>query len=262
MFEDDNQSVFDKKKKSGHSALVAAVREPTSALERAGAESFGKLARVVAGGADVQSDAQRLLFFLASYGEGDRIGKYAFGSGELVGLKPVTRMTDAGPIVTSPATPPSEEARAGLGGMSGSRLSDAATYLTGRGWAKLTHDGEFGIDANFHEVVLTDQGRAAAQGVVRRAASAGGGLEGGGSPDLFGDGPAAPAIVAVERDQLSAMLARARIAYNVEHAPEGREAGDDRSNEGMTTIAIASGAEFTFDASGKLVGHSVQSKPR
>ncbi len=212
--------MFDKNKKpSGLNAIVAQVRESNAPL--------AKLQHVVATGADVQSDAQKLLFFLASYGEGDRVGKYAFESAELVGS------VDGG------AAGGYAEGLKELGGMTGSRLSDAGNYLAGKGYAKLTHDGEYGKECGFHEVALTDTGRAAAQGVVKRASGGGSGF------DLFGDmGPPA-AVVVAEREQLTAMLARARVGFSVASAEDTME------------VVLDKGVAFTFDAEGKLLGFSV-----
>lgn len=273
---DKKKSVFDTGNESGgQHALVKQVRDADASENQALAvqhAQVGKLAQVVASGADVRSDAQKLLYFLASYGEGDRIGKYAFSSGELVGLRATKRSSasvvgsgaDARWVETMEEVPGVEASVRDLA-LTGPRLSDAANYLKSLGWAKLTHDGEFGIDCNFHEVSLTDAGRAAAQGAVKRAGSRAkdGGSVGFDDLSPFAPlDPPAPAAERCDRDTFTAMLSNARIKYSVEHLSGGGGGDAGASDNGgdeeeMTTVEVGKGKhrfEFTFDCNGKLTG--------
>jgi hypothetical protein len=138
----DTDRVFSKEKARG----LATFQE--SRLERSRPRTA--LANVVARGEDIQSDANKLLFFLANYGEGDRVGRFMFQGPELVSELGI------------PAT----------------RLNDAVELMCSRGWAKTEKgvaerqkdDGSWVTDSSFrfYEVGLTPEGRHVAQrGVVR-----------------------------------------------------------------------------------------------
>lgn len=272
MANDTDEGIFGRKNKGGQGAIVKQVQQDNAALALAH-KQVGKLATLVASGNTVTADAQRLLLFLASYGDGERMGKYVFTSGELCGLPAAKKaagqskvkmqdpdMSPNDPLnvarerivddfVTVPASPPTDDGVAL--GLEGPKLNDAVKVLVSRAWAKTTDDGEFGIGCDFNELSLTEAGRMAAQGAVKKAGlKAGASFESfDGLPGLFdepgsvGFGGAAQA----ERDQLTSMLARAKIGFGVDHVED----------EGVSVVSIKgknARVEFTFNTDGQLEG--------
>lgn len=243
-----------------------------SALAQYVKEGAGKLAAVVASGKDVQMDAQRVMFFLSSYGEGDRLGRYVFSSMELVGrgeyehgVTDITYEKDpANPLgsgipketkrmVQVEAVGPSEEGQ--KLDMSGIRLRDAVHLLREQGWVETTSDGEFGQDCDFSTVKLTAKGREIALTAVKRHMKKGGAefddVGFAGMPDLFDlGGSFSGGAQQTDLAQQTAMLTRAKVAFNVEHSNDG-----DR-----TTILIDDKPAFVFDAEGALVNTGKDAK--
>lgn len=195
-------------------------------------EGFNKIGAVIASGASVPADARKLALMLASYGEGDRLGKYAFSSTELAGRPAATRKDAHDREYDEPAV-------VGSLGISGARLRDAVAFLKERGWAKTTEDGEFASGCDFHEVSLTATGRSTIQGRV----AAGDETLGMGMPSLDGPGggfedkPRAQS----DRDTMMAMYAKAKVNVTVTHG------------EGVTVLTV-NGLDHTFDEDGKLIG--------
>lgn len=267
-------------RKATGGALAKVDNGKGSALAEYVKEGAGKLAAVIAAGKDVQMDAQRVMFFLASYGEGDRLGRYVFTSLELVGReehqydvkemewepekatpenpnpigsgKQVMKTTQK----TAPAQPRSEDG-AKLG-ISGIRLRDAVHLLRDRQWVETTDDGEFGQDCDFATVKLTAKGRELALISVKKHMQKGGASfeEGGfaGMPDLFdlGGGGSGSAPQLTELQQQQSMLTRAQVPFRVEH--EG--SGDDA----RSIILINDKPSFVFDAKGALVNAEKDAK--
>lgn len=236
-----------------------------SALAQHVREGAGKLAAVVAAGRDVQMDAQRVMFFLSSYGEGDKLGRYVFTSLELVGrgeyeheVRDITYDKDpANPLgsgipreTTRKVPMPAIEAEAFGDGvkldMSGIRLRDAVHLLRDQGWVETTSDGEFGQDCDFSSVKLTAKGREIALTAVKKAMKKGGARfddDGfAGMPDLFDPGFGGAARE-TDLQQQTAMLARAKVPFTVEHSADGER----------TIISINDKPAFVFDAAGALV---------
>ncbi len=207
-------------------------------------ESLAKIAT----GPNIKHDAQAVMLKLASYGEGDRRGKYAFSSTELCGISVaatsreirtypdqngVSKVTG---VETFDAIPASPVPGADGTPLTGVRLRDAVNFMCSKGWATTTQDGPYAPGTDFHEVSLTPAGRD-----VMHVAATNGGL-----PD-FGnlDGPMRGAVAErSDRDALLTMLARARVKLTTGH--------DEDS--GTTVVEIGTYAAFTFDSDGELIG--------
>lgn len=215
-------------KKRGLARLIDGLN-PNKALERR-SESFGKIGALIQSGASVQADARKLALMLASYGEGERLGKYAFSSSELAGRPAATRKDAHDRSYDEPAV-------AGSLGIPGPRLNDAVLFLVERGWAKTTDDGEFAPGTSFHEVSLTATGRSSIQGKVAAGDETLGMMPSMDGPS--GGGSAAPPQS--DRDAMMAMYAKARINVNVTHG------------DGVTVLTV-NGLENTFDEYGALIG--------
>lgn len=230
MTDDSDEGLFTRGSKRRAESRALAFRDSSQPLQ--------KVAATVASGADVQADAQRVMLKLATYGEGDRLGKYAFSSTELINDLVI-------PVYASAVEPVAAVS-------AGSRLRDAVSYLKSRGYADTTEDGEFAPGTDFHEVKLTTLGRDATQSFVKKHVSANGGGEGDRMPSLFDDlpgGPAPPMAPSNDRDTFTAMLSRARIRHGVEHDEDG----------GVTHVEVKTSRSlgyFTFDVDGKLLGVS------
>lgn len=266
--------VFDAQsgQKKAHGALAKVDNGKGSALAQYVKEGAGKLAAIVAAGKDVQMDAQRVMFFLSSYGEGDKLGRYVFTSMELVGrgayeadVRDITYAKDpANPLgsgipqettrkVPVDAISPTED---GLKlDMSGVRLRDAVHLLREQGWVETTSDGDFGQDCDFSSVKLTAKGREIALTAVKKAMKKGGARfedDGfAGMPDLFDPGfggASAPQLTDLQQQQ--GMLSRAKVPFTVEHSDDGER----------TIININDKPAFVFDAEGALVNTGKDAK--
>lgn len=264
----DGAGVFDTNsgaRKATGGDLVKVDNGKNSALAEYVKAGAGKLAAVVASGKDVQMDAQRVMFFLSSYGEGDRLGRYVFTSMELVGrgeyeheVRDITYEKDPDNPLGSgfpketmrkakvEAIGPSED---GLKlDMSGIRLRDAVHLLRSQGWVETTSDGDFGQDCDFSSVKLTAKGREIALTAVKKHMKKGGAQfddDGfAGMPDLFGlGGSFGGGAEQTDLAQQTAMLSRAKVAFTVEHSDDGER----------TIININDKPAFVFDAQGALV---------
>jgi hypothetical protein len=137
--EPDEPGMFSRGPKGpGKLAVVAgrAERSTQSSLTRRTAHNA--LSAAVAGKQDIKSDSDRIMMFLASYGAGERLGRFAFQGFELL-----------------------EQL-----GIPAPRLQDACRHLQHRGLMKITEDGEFAPGLDFYEAALTSEGRYAAQQFV------------------------------------------------------------------------------------------------
>ncbi len=259
-------------RKATGGALVKVDNGKGSALAAFAKEGANKMARIIAEGKDAQMDAQKVMYFLASYGEGDELGKFVFSSTELVGraayerdVRDITYVKD--PVndpagigsgipqesvrkVPVAALPPSDD---GLKlAMSGIRLRDAVHILRDRDWVATEEDGDFGQDCDFSTVKLTAKGREIALVAVKKMLTKGGVdfTEGfGGMPDLF-DGSFGSAPQLTDMQQQQAMLTKAKVTFAVEHDEKGDE------GRGTATIVVNGKPAFTFNAEGSLLNTS------
>lgn len=266
--DDDNEGVLsrrsdvnrrEKDRVGGMGALVR--RESGQAIAKTTAKvqaGLSKLSNMVANSADIASDAQRIAIILASYGEGDRMGMYAFDGRELIGeagrevtiqgdmsIDPVTKNATYNDRVEKTEDFSNSEHK--LDGITVERLRNAVGFLVDHGWARTTADrGTFAKGLDWDEVVLTTEGRASVQQFVKRAADHGG-FEG--LPPLFdfAGAPAlpAPASTDTELQSFQKMLSRARV----KHAVDPNDA-DDTTQVFLNRLHVV----FTFDSEGKLEG--------
>lgn len=220
---------------SRRSAMAVRERQGPTAVELAS----------IAAGPSVRMDAQALVVMIATYGEGDKRGKFAFSSTELAGA-PAGSNKDTG--ASWGAVEGSLKGPDGKS-ISGPRLRDAVAFLVGKGWAKTTDDGEFASGTDFHEVSLTATGRDLVHGAASAALAGGGNVPGG---DLFGGFPdfgapaASVAPVLSDRDAFANMLAKAKVAFATDPNDEGTDITLSVKRKPLVV--------FTFDVNGALEG--------